>query len=322
MNFQKHKTGVGIFVVACVALLIAGIAALGGGKSLVKDTEYVLYFDSSVSGLSIGSPVMLRGVPLGTVTRIRLVADANRSGVTTPVTIRINSDNLLTVTGTPVSEEDEAEVIRAMIAKGMRAQLQTASFLTGQTRIQLDFYPDTEAHFKSPTPLLEIPTIPSTMESLQKSLGNIPVDEIARHLESSLVNLNEILASGAIQRTLDSMDQSFSAAAKLLNELGETPKLVESILTSVSKSAAIIEQQTPGTMKDLRAALEEFANATRELHKFADSAKDLVAPDSALVHNLSRALKDAASAARSLKSFADTLDRNPESILRGRQGAY
>ena len=322
MSSRKHKTGVGIFVIACVALLIAGIAALGGGKSFHKDTEYVLYFDSQVSGLSIGSPVMLRGVPLGTVSRIRLVADANGSGVTTPVFIRINADNLLSVSGTPVSEEEEADVIRAMIAKGMRAQLQTASFLTGQTRIQLDFNPETEAHFRSPTPLQEIPTIPSTMESLQKSLSNIPVDEIANHLEKSLVALHEILASGAIQRTLESMDKSFSAAAGLLAELDDAPGLIETILASLSKSAQALEQQTPGTLRDLRAALEEFAGATRELHSFASSAKYLVASDSTIVRDLSRALRDSAAAARSLKSFADTLDRNPESILRGRQGAY
>ena len=162
MQLEKHKAGVGLFILATLALLICGIIALGGGRYFSRDTEYVLYFDSSVNGLTIGSPVMLRGVPLGAVTRITLMTGASDTGVTTPVNIRINADNLVQASGERVHDEvAEQEIIRTMISKGMRAQLQTASLLTGQARIQLDFYPDVPARFRSPTPLLEIPTVAS-----------------------------------------------------------------------------------------------------------------------------------------------------------------
>ena len=74
MNSQSYKTTVGAFVLGGLALLVLGIMLLGGGRLFSNDLEYVMYFDGSVSGLSTGAPVVFRGVPMGSVTRINLVA--------------------------------------------------------------------------------------------------------------------------------------------------------------------------------------------------------------------------------------------------------
>ncbi|MBQ1330178.1 MAG: MCE family protein, partial [Desulfovibrio sp.] len=85
MSLSSHKTAVGFFSIAGVALLVFGLVALGGGRFWKTESEYVLYFGSSVSGLSIGAPVVFRGVPLGSVTHISLVANSTKSNVTIPV---------------------------------------------------------------------------------------------------------------------------------------------------------------------------------------------------------------------------------------------
>ena len=82
MSLAKHKTALGFFSLLALGLLLFGIIALGGGKIFKHDTQFVLYFGSSVSGLSVGAPVVFRGVPLGSVTHISLVANANKSNVT------------------------------------------------------------------------------------------------------------------------------------------------------------------------------------------------------------------------------------------------
>ncbi len=323
MNLEKHKAGVGAFIIGTIALLIAGIIALGGGKYMTSDTEYVLYFNSSVSGLSIGSPVMLRGVPLGSVTRITLMANASNVGVTTPVNIRINADNLVLATGEHVRDENtEQEIIRDMISKGMRAQLQTSSFLTGQSRIQLDFYPDHKAQFLSPNPLLEIPTIASPIESLQKTLGKIPLDELVANLEHSIVQINAFLSSGAIQRTFAAIEGTFTESQALLKDMKDVPGLLARVLANLADSTGHLREQTPAALADLRTALKDFDLAFKQLQAFALSSQQLVAPDSPLTSSLARLLRDGSAAARSLRNFADTLERNPEAILRGRQGAY
>src|SRR5215475_6018034 len=60
----------GVFVFAALALLVGALFLLGG-RSLFEPTyTFETYFNDSVAGLEIGSPVRFRGVPLGQVTEI------------------------------------------------------------------------------------------------------------------------------------------------------------------------------------------------------------------------------------------------------------
>ena len=99
MNSQSYKTTVGAVVLGGLALLVLGIILLGGGRLFSNDLEYVLYFDGSVSGLTTGAPVVFRGVPMGSVTRINLVANARDSNVTIPVYVRIDERSFVRASG-------------------------------------------------------------------------------------------------------------------------------------------------------------------------------------------------------------------------------
>ncbi len=319
MNLEKHKAGVGAFILLALTLLVAGIIVLGGDKYFSRDSEYVLYFNNSVSGLSVGSSVMLRGVPLGTVSRISLITTASNAGVTTPVYVRINSDSLTLASGARVEDENtEQEVIREMINKGLRAQLSTPSLLTGQARIQLDFHPDTKPRFQSPNPLMEIPTIESPIDSLQRTLRRLPIEQIGANLEHTLAHINDFIMSGRIEKTLEAVQTTFTTLNTLLEGFAKTPALTERILTDAARGMG----QAPQAMTDLRQAMNDFSAAAEQIRAAAEAARGMVDPRSTLATQLSSLIHDGAAAARSLRSFADTLDRNPESLIRGRHGAY
>ena len=82
MSKQANPTLIGIFVAGAIALIVAGILIISGGKLLLTDkTNYVLYFKGSVKGLNIGSPVSFRGVNIGTVTDIQLVVNEEESDI-------------------------------------------------------------------------------------------------------------------------------------------------------------------------------------------------------------------------------------------------
>ena len=178
MTSQAYKTTVGAFVLGGIALFALGVILLGGGRLFSSDVEYVLYFDGSVSGLSIGAPVVFRGVPMGSVTQISLVANSRDSNVTIPVLIRIDEKSFVRSSGTGVSESFQQEIIRRMVQRGLRARLQLQSLITGQYRVELDFYPDTPANFRSSTPDLEIPTVPSPIDTLQRTLAKLPLEQM------------------------------------------------------------------------------------------------------------------------------------------------
>ncbi len=319
MNLQAHKAGVGAFILLALSLLVAGILVLGGDKYFSQDCEYVLYFNNSVSGLSVGSSVTLRGVPLGTVSRISLITTASNAGVITPVYVRINSDSLTLASGERVQDENtEQEVVREMISKGLRAQLSTPSMLTGQARIQLNFYPETTPNFQSPNPLMEIPTISSPIDTLQRTLSKLPIEEIAHNLENALTHINEFVLSGRVESTLEAIRDAFVTVNTLLQGFEKTPALTERILTDVSRGTS----QAPQAMADLRKAMQDLGAAAEQIRAAAEAARNMVDPRSTLATQLGSLIRDGAAAARSLRSFADTLDRNPESLLRGRHGAY
>ena len=67
MSKSANKTLIGAFVVGATALLLLAIAVFGSGKLFQTTSRYVLFFDGSISGLSVGSPVLFRGVPVGRV---------------------------------------------------------------------------------------------------------------------------------------------------------------------------------------------------------------------------------------------------------------
>ena len=203
MAKQSFKTAVGAFVIGGLTLLVAGIILLGGGRMFSDDIEYVLYFDGSVSGLSIGAPVVFRGVPMGQVTRISLEANPRDASVTIPVYIRLDENSIVRagVAG-ELTDNFRQEILRRLIQRGLRARLQLQSLITGQYRVELDFLPNTHANFRSPMPDREIPTLPSPIDTLQRTVDSLPLEEMARATEDILEKVNAALAGAALERGL------------------------------------------------------------------------------------------------------------------------
>jgi len=76
MKSQKVKFTVGLFVSAGIALALISIIWLGMSRYLEKGNYYVIYFNESVQGLNIDSPVKYRGVAIGRVDKIGVAPDS------------------------------------------------------------------------------------------------------------------------------------------------------------------------------------------------------------------------------------------------------
>ena len=92
MSKPVNPLSIGVFIVGSMVLLLGAILIFGGGQFLKKKNEYVIYFDSALNGLSVGAPVTLQGVQVGTVTEISLELDENATRIIKPVVIQINSE--------------------------------------------------------------------------------------------------------------------------------------------------------------------------------------------------------------------------------------
>ena len=319
MTSQFRKTAVGAFLLGGLALLALGVILLGGGRLLDSDLEYVIFFDGSVSGLSIGAPVVFRGVPMGNVTRINLVANSRDSNVTIPVYVHIDEERFVHAHGGGPSEAFQQELIRRMVQRGLRARLQMSSLITGQFRVELDFYPDTAARFRSNTPDMEIPTIPSPIDTLQSTISKLPLEQMVRSLDLILTNLSGGLGDNRLARALDAFTATFEKAHALLEDtlVPQSGRLMQGF----GAAGEAVGRELPAAMAAFRDAMRDIGAAAARLRAVAADAHGLVGRDSAPMNELRRLLKECTDAARALRSLAHTLERNPEALLKGRQGS-
>lgn len=75
MASARVNFSVGLFMTAGLILATVAIIWLGMTSFLSKGELYVTYFDESVQGLGVDSPVKYRGVPVGRVQAIRIAPD-------------------------------------------------------------------------------------------------------------------------------------------------------------------------------------------------------------------------------------------------------
>lgn len=319
MTPQLYKTTVGAFVVGGIVLFTLGIILLGGGRLFSNDVEYVLYFDGSVSGLSMGAPVVFRGVPMGSVTQISLVANARDSNVTIPVTIRIDERSFIRSSGRSLSEAAQQEIIRRMVERGLRARLQLQSLITGQYRVELDFFPDTPMNFRSSTPDLEIPTVPSPIDTLQRTLARLPIEQLTASLASILENVSAAVDNGKLKAGVEAFAATFAETQRLLSD-SPLRHALENTLQQVDGASRAMQKELPGALAAFHTAMDNMSQASERLRRVADSAEGTLGRDSPTMNDVRRLLKESIAAVRALRNLADMLERNPEALLKGRQG--
>lgn len=321
MSAEVNKARVGIFVVGALALLVFGLMALGGKKLFSNDIDYVLYFDGSVSGLSIGAPVVFRGVPLGNVTKISLVANARDEGVTIPVYIRIDEGSIVRLgNSSELTDAMREEIIRRMVQRGLRARLQLQSLITGQYRVELDFFPDTPARYHSSDHDNEIPTVPSQLDEFQRALSKLPLESIATSVNNALEGISRLVNSDDLQKSVTAMRQAFENARVLLENMIPLREDARKTLSTLDQTARTLDKQVPEAMASFQLAMNGIAAAAGQLQRTLNSADGLVSRDSRTVRDFNKALKEFSDAARAVRSLANMLERHPEALLRGKGG--
>ena len=167
---RANATLVGIFVLAAFLLGIGGLLFLGAGDWFAEKRRFVIYFGNAIKGLSVGAPVTFKGVPVGRVVGLK-VQYVKETGMTEiPVIIEIDPAKMVTP-GDNLTLP--GKLLQQMIGQGLRAQINPESLITNQQVVQLDFFPGTPARLvESRLPYPQIPSLPSTFEQLQASLGN------------------------------------------------------------------------------------------------------------------------------------------------------
>jgi paraquat-inducible protein B len=315
MSKQASPTLIGIFVAGAIGLIVAGILIISGGKLLTTDkTSYVLYFQGSVKGLNIGSPVSFRGVNIGTVTDIQLVVGEEEADIQIPVIIEIDNTKFISsATGKPRIDDDDS--IDDLIEAGMRAQLQLQSLLTGQLFVQIDFYPNTAVNLagsgKYKRHYQEIPTIPTPIEKIGKLLESIPIDKVVDQILAGIKGVDRLVNSEELHQSIAALHAALDEFRKLVTSLD---RQVEPVATSVNLTL----EDARSALQKAGTALEDASGTLEQANVTLQSADDLIS-DEQILTTLDSALGEIQAAAYAIRILAETISNQPESLLKGRR---
>ena len=335
MSVKPNATVVGIFVLGALAFGVVALIFLGRSAFSRASYKFVTYFDETVSGLEIGAAVKFRGVKIGQVTELKIfLGETDGQGVSSriPVIYEVDKRNFDESMGSLIdlSKPDE---LRNYIDDGLRARLATASFITGLMYVELDIVNPDEypaEYYSQFSELFEIPTFKGTLAELSdnvsdfiKRFNSVDYEGISLRLIDLLENLNTEIQNA----DLDRLSQSLQGTANSFTALAESPQFpklfekMELTLGEYKSLATEIRSAVDPTAEDLQIALQQFTKTLESLEVTTTSLHVMVRPQSSVRTNLDDALGSLTEAAESLRSLTDYLERNPSSLISGRQSS-
>jgi len=322
MKGNANKAVIGAFVLGALALLVAGVLIFGSGKIFADTWKFVVYFEGSVKGLSVGSPVMFRGVKIGTVTDIQIAFDPQQMAAIIPIIIDIEKDKFQ-------GGAMDRKYFRELLEKGLRAQLQMQSIVTGQLAVYLDFFPDSPVVLRGKdAEYPEIPSILSKTEELQKTLAELPLEDLVEKIHSAMEGVDRLANSPELHAAVSSLGTTAKEVQEMVRTLDgeiralgqEGRKTTEAATKALNQMEKFLTMEEGASGEMARNINETLAEARATFHKTEATLEAVrqTASDERSTYQLQRALREMAAAARAVNTLVDYLERHPEALLRGK----
>jgi len=321
---------VGLFVLGAFALGLIALLSVGSLSLFSKPHRFMVYFDESIHGLDLGSPVKLRGVRVGRVVDLAVHYDdvANRSVVV--VTCEL-SRNVITDEKGAQLKIAEARDIQTMVDHGLRAQLGVLGLATGLLFVELDFMDPEE--YPAPTlgvqpKLVVVPAVRSAISEYQASLSEILSDlkkvdfaGISSEAKHLLITANKKLGEADVKGLGDRVGRAADAVTAFV----ETPEAKQAFtnlnaaLIATKTAIERIDGQVGPVSTELKTTLANAQTALKQLEATAATTRRFVQRQGDVGDELTLALRQVAEAASALENLASTIERNPSALLVGKK---
>jgi paraquat-inducible protein B len=260
-------------------------------------------FRGSVSGLGAGATVTLHGIKIGQIESIGLQYDPTLDDVIVPVRFVVEPDRIAQI-DLP-SGADLDKMMQDLVKRGMRAQLETASLITGQKELSLDFVPDTPP--ATLTKLGDTYVIPvvesgsgdlaSSASALMTRLSAIPFEQIGQNLNQTLAGVNGLANDPQLKQSIATLQATLASTQTLIANLNHG---VDPLLARMPAIASSLEE------------------AVKRADHLVGSAETGYGANSQFSREVDRLLAQLSDTARSVRVLADLLSRHPEALIRGR----
>lgn len=272
--------------------------------SYSRKISVISYFPGSVNGLGPGSNVTMHGLVVGHVTSVRLSYDPVKDTILAPVRYEIEPERILGVGKKVYPTAREAAQVALNL--GMRAKLESASLITGQQVVALEFVRDAPratltmegSDFVMPTTQGSgFAGLQSSATSLLDKVNEIPFKQIGDNLDGILRATNSLANDPQLQTAL----QDLSAT-----------------LNSTKALVAHLDADTGPALRQFPAIAAGLEKTLTSINKLALSFDSGYGDNTQFSRDLERLLLQLDDAVRSIRALADMLSRHPEALIKGR----
>jgi phospholipid/cholesterol/gamma-HCH transport system substrate-binding protein len=323
MEPQKTKFIVGLFVASGIGIALLAIIWLGMSRFLEKGQYYVTYFNESVQGLDIDSPVKYRGVSIGRVESIGVAPDSKLI----QVVLKIESGQAL----------DQSIV----------AQLKSVG-ITGSMFVELDQKsegePDRSPPLAFPSEYPIVASKPSDISELFRGIDGVlnqikslDLEGISDKVKLTLDDISQAIAdanvkgiSANIESSLNDVGQIMDRRrwGKIISSLGEAAQSLNTLLAAAGLSLGRLDStfaRTEGIVADnektIKAAIEDFRKAIKTANLLLEKGSSLVSGTNDAVYQLRGHLlvtgQNLERAGENLNTLIELLADHPSQLLFG-----
>jgi phospholipid/cholesterol/gamma-HCH transport system substrate-binding protein len=321
MSAPPNHFKLGLFVIVGFAVALVTAILFGGALARKDMIRYHSYFNESVQGLDLGSPVKFRGVTIGHVCAIEIAPDHRMVDVVSDLDTKEVMRMGLTEAGRRHGSE------RFAIPHDLRAQLNSQG-VTGVKFVAIDFfdvksYPPPQLPFAAPQEHY-IPAAPSMLKSLEdtitKAMESLPemVDAVVMimgRIDGLLATLERQDVSGKAVATLGHADSVMATLQATLGRIdkqdlgGKAATTLTDLDVAVKKMNLVLDELggKQGLVKSAQHATEAFGEVGRAGQ---GTQKELEAT-----------LRDVSEAAEAIRALVNAIERDPDMLLKGKAKA-
>jgi paraquat-inducible protein B len=297
---------VGGFVLGGIALGVIAILIFAGTAMFSSSIHLLAVFPGSVSGLAVGSPATYRGVKVGEVKKMKVKLNPTDNKPVIQVYVDVDTDAISDISET--KQADYAQIQNA-IKSGLRAQLTSLSFVTGQLSVDFDYHPDTPSALAGggEDGVIEIPTIPSDFEQLKDQFLAMNLPDLSNKARSALASIQRVVdqVGGQINPLSNGAQQTMGDAQTTLRTITGA---VDKLQVNAARTLGNIDQLAIETRK-------QVGTDGNDADKLVNSLNDMTGQHSPVRQDLEASLRDLAASASSLRTFMRDLERNPSGTI-------
>jgi len=316
MASQKTKFTVGLFVAGGVGFALLAIIWLGMSRFFEKGRYFVTYFNESVQGLDMESPVKYRGVPIGRVQRIAVAPDSKLIEV---------------VLRTEQGQTPDSDIV---------AQLKSVG-ITGSMFVELDRKrpnePDHSPALSFPTEYPVVASKPSEISELVRGIDDV-LDQI-RSLDLKGVSEKVKMNLDAIHRTIDdanvkgisqNLALSLENVRRILDDkrwdriiatVEKTGENLNALVLRADKGLGHIEGLVGDNESTISTAIDDFGKAMANANTLLEKSTALVSGTDASQTQLRRHLiaiaQNLETASEDLQRMMDLVADQPSRLMFG-----